>query len=461
MFIINNKAVRVLFPVVFTITILLCCCIMLPLEAAQAAGNAALPSGVKTAPVLSADSKQNVIRKPAELTFTDDAAWREAISEVWVDGVLLAEGEYITETAGKIVLDQSLFKTSGDYDIAIKADGYTDAGVTQPIGLFYITGDGVTREVVFTRAQLEAMEQERAVFSATNDFPYDLVMAAEGVPLRTLLKQAGMKAEAQVIAFRGSDGYTGEFTVDELLHQKRYRFPDKTEVEPVIALKRAERSADFAELNERDTPVLCFGQRAQTEQTLLQSVKIIQSITVTTAPPGRWDSPTAKIIAPDSQQKVATQGGVVKSGSKVFLEGDPKTKIYYTTDGTEPHLDSRIFNESGCGPLAGQHEPILVETDITVKAKAVWGGKLDSEVVTFRFTVTGETGDLGVGMPDDAPILPPGKTFSDIEGNWAQEDIELLAGRGLIAGKSATAFEPDSNITRAEFATLLVNAFGP
>ena len=104
---------RILLPVVLTITILLSYCFILPLGTAQAAGNAALSAGVKTAPVLTADSKQNVIRKPAELTFADDAAWREAISEVRVDGVLLAEGEYRTETAGKIIIDQSLFKTSG------------------------------------------------------------------------------------------------------------------------------------------------------------------------------------------------------------------------------------------------------------------------------------------------------------------------------------------------------------
>jgi predicted secreted protein len=461
LFIINNKTLRILLPVVFTITILLSYGLMLPLKVAGAADNPVLSGGgLKTAPVLAADTTQNVVRKPVELTFTDDAAWREAISEVSVDGVSLDSGKYSRDTAGKITIDKAVFQISGDCAIVIKAHGYKDASVTQQIGLFYITGDGVAGEVVFTRAQLEAMGQERVVFSATNDFPYDLIMAAEGVSLRTLLEQAGMKAEAQVIIFRGSDGYTGEFTVNELLHQKRYHFPDKTEVEPMIALKRAERSADFENMKERDTPVLCFGQRAQTEQTLLQSVKIIQSISVTTVPPGRWARPTARISEPGAEQKVATQGGVVKSGSKIFLEGDPKTKIYYTTDGTEPNLNSKIFNESGCGPLAGQHQPVLVQTDTTIKAKAVWGGKQDSEVVAYRFTVAGETADTTVGVSDGAPVLQPGKTFTDIQGNWAREDIELLAARGMISGKSETTYEPGSNITRAEFAALLVRALG-
>ena len=168
----------------------------------------------------------------------------------------------------------------------------------------------------------------------------------------------------------------------------------------------------------------------------------------------------AKIIDPDTQQKAATQGGVVKSGSKVILEGHPKTKIYYTTDGSEPDLDSKIFNESGCGPLAGQHEPILVQADTTVKAKAVWGGKLDSEVATYRFTVAGEIADDTDGALGDALVSQSDKSFTDIEGNWAQEDIELLASLGLISSKSATIFDPDSSITRAEFAALLVRALG-
>jgi hypothetical protein len=457
----KNKTWRILLPLFFITAMLLSNVLMLPLQVAGAAGNPTLSLvGLKNAPILTEDMTQNVIRKPVELTYTDDPSWREAITEVIVDGVPLDAGKYSKNNAGNITIDKAVFSKSKDYNIVIKADGYRDAGVTQPIGLFYITGDGVDKEVVFTRAQLEVMPQKRVLFSATNDFPYDLLMIAEGVSLRTLLEQAGIKANAQVIAFRGSDGYTGEFTIDELLNQKRYFFPDKTEVDPVIALKRAERSADFENMNEKDTPVLCFGQRAQTEQTLLQSVKIIQIISVTTSDPGRWAKPVAKVIDPDTQQKAPTQGGVVKKGSKIVLEGEPKAKIYYTTDGTEPNLDSKIFNESGCGPLAGQHQPILVEKEATIKAKAVWGGKWDSKVVAFTFTTGRETGDNKDGVPGDASNMQPGKTFSDIQGHWAQGDIELLAFKMLIKGKSETAYAPGSNITRAEFAALLVRALG-
>lgn len=347
---------------------------------------AAGASKLKIAPSLIADTTQNVINKPVELTFTDDMAWRKAISEVNVNGVTLDKGKYSIKP-GQISIDKRVFQISRDYDIVIKATGYANAVVSQKIGLLYIDGDGVAKEMVFTRAELQAMQEKRIIFSATNDFPADLSVTTAGVPLQVLLNKAGMKSGAQIITFMGRDGYRADFTVNELLKQKRYIFPEKTEVEPLIALQRAERSTDFKEMSDKDTPVLCLGQRASTEQTLLSFVKILQSISVSTNTPVQWQQPQAKLIDPVSGKKVAVSGGEVKKGSQIVLVGNPKTKIYYTTDGSEPNLTSPIFNLHGCGPLAGQEEPIVITENTTVKAKAVWPGKRDSEVASFVFTV--------------------------------------------------------------------------
>ena len=50
--------------------------------------------------------------------------------------------------------------------------------------------------------------------------------------------------------------------------------------------------------------------------------------------------------------------------------------------------------------------------------------------------------------------------FTDVEGHWGKDYIVPLAEKGIIKGKSATTFEPDSNITRAEFLTLALNVGG-
>lgn len=54
------------------------------------------------------------------------------------------------------------------------------------------------------------------------------------------------------------------------------------------------------------------------------------------------------------------------------------------------------------------------------------------------------------------------KTFNDLDSvPWAKEAIESLASRGIIRGKSEELgiFAPNDRITRAEFITLIVNAF--
>ncbi len=51
-------------------------------------------------------------------------------------------------------------------------------------------------------------------------------------------------------------------------------------------------------------------------------------------------------------------------------------------------------------------------------------------------------------------------TFSDIESHWASEAICQLAADGIVKGYPDGTFKPQRNVTRAEFATLLVNSLG-
>ncbi len=51
------------------------------------------------------------------------------------------------------------------------------------------------------------------------------------------------------------------------------------------------------------------------------------------------------------------------------------------------------------------------------------------------------------------------KTFDDIANHWGKEAVEALASREIINGKSEDIFDPSGEITRAEFATLMVRYF--
>jgi hypothetical protein len=55
--------------------------------------------------------------------------------------------------------------------------------------------------------------------------------------------------------------------------------------------------------------------------------------------------------------------------------------------------------------------------------------------------------------------LPTG-TFGDIIGHWAQHDIEVMAGLGIAQGVGNQQFDPDDNVSRAEFLSLLLRSLG-
>ncbi|MDF9407889.1 S-layer homology domain-containing protein [Pelotomaculum isophthalicicum JI] len=50
-------------------------------------------------------------------------------------------------------------------------------------------------------------------------------------------------------------------------------------------------------------------------------------------------------------------------------------------------------------------------------------------------------------------------TLTDIAGHWAKDNINKLVALGAISGYPDGTFKPDNQITRAEFATVLVKAF--
>ena len=54
---------------------------------------------------------------------------------------------------------------------------------------------------------------------------------------------------------------------------------------------------------------------------------------------------------------------------------------------------------------------------------------------------------------------PTTPTFSDIQSYWGQECISQMAPRKLVSGYPDGSFRPNSTITRAEFAVLMLNAF--
>jgi hypothetical protein len=87
-------------------------------------------------PALTADDTNNTVGQDMVITFSDNAAWRDAISAVLLNGTTLnnTTGNILYNvTSGNIIFDHSLFALAGDYLIKVQAAGYGDATVTQQV----------------------------------------------------------------------------------------------------------------------------------------------------------------------------------------------------------------------------------------------------------------------------------------------------------------------------------------
>ncbi len=116
-------------------------------------------------------------------------------------------------------------------------------------------------------------------------------------------------------------------------------------------------------------------------------------------------------------------------------------------------------------------DTLITELQEPVKAVIPYNGKVNKgeRITVYRLKNNGETEALG-GIYDQESrtvsfltestgqfyVQEENKTFKDLQDcAWAQDVIESMAGKGLIAGRSEDEFAPGENITRAEFAALI------
>ncbi len=100
-----------------------------------------------------------------------------------------------------------------------------------------------------------------------------------------------------------------------------------------------------------------------------------------------------------------------------------------------------------------------------VAVKRAKEGKSSLYTMTDALTLS-QGGERVEGLKGKNPdvkkmsIINAGMTFGDIREHDEKNVIEALASRGIINGKSENSFEPDSTMTRAEFATIIARGLG-
>lgn len=313
-------------------------------------------------------------------------------------------------------------------------------------GSITITGNGVEKDFAISYADLRKMTTVKTAYSTCNNFPNNKIIYAEGVPLDTLLSKVILKGNVTTIKITSSDGYSKTFLKEELLTDNRYYYPKIKEgsnagqqlVKPIIAFRTGDTG--LSNLAETD-PVLMFGQRAVTEQNNPWFVKYIAKIELLTDASGKWDVPAAD---PSSGQIMA--GKEVKIYHKLL----DSVKVYYTTDGTDPNVNSPMFNKSATYYQPELNKPIVIQKDTVLKIVAVGPGKQNSDIVTYNYTVKSDNGSAEGSI---------GGQFSDLQGfEWAGTAINSLSEKKIINGIGNNRYNPAGTITRAEFAKIMVLA---
>ncbi|BBH23219.1 hypothetical protein Back11_45640 [Paenibacillus baekrokdamisoli] len=91
----------------------------------------------------------------------------------------------------------------------------------------------------------------------------------------------------------------------------------------------------------------------------------------------------------------------------------------------------------------------------------------DAETKTSGFVPAfvrkeGEKTILDIKAPHNSiyTVASSFKSFKDMDGHWAKNDIEIMASKKIVLGITDTEFNPDKKVTRAEFAALLVRSLG-
>lgn len=178
--------------------------------------------------------------------------------------------------------------------------------------------------------------------------------------------------------------------------------------------------------------------------TVTRPVKNVDMSTVATAPEGAF----------------YTLGEVTWSPASSTGKFAPKT--VYTAKVTATPIGGNTFASDVTGLINGSDATVRVNEDGTVTLTYAF------PATAANTTSSGGGGGFSTGATatpapaTPAPTVEPGtQVFDDVPTtHWAYSYIMDLYNAGVVNGTSATTFEPESNVTRAEFTAMAVRVFG-
>ena len=156
----------------------------------------------------------------------------------------------------------------------------------------------------------------------------------------------------------------------------------------------------------------------------------------------------------------SSAGGINKGGSTTTTYA---VTVVETKNGTATVSPEKAASGATVTVKAEPAEGYKVKSVTAVKADGT-NVPVDEKALTFTMPASAVKVTVEFEEGKDEPSVEPTPAedkFADVADDfWAAKDIYTLKDAGIIGGKSATEFDPEGDVTRAEFAKMVVGLFG-
>ncbi len=133
-------------------------------------------------------------------------------------------------------------------------------------------------------------------------------------------------------------------------------------------------------------------------------------------------------------------------------EGDSSVKLAQLSSSS----DMTIGNRASKVVLVDRFKQPVEYENVTVNV--TYEKNESSSTTRPGGTGSGGSGESSISRPTTRPgstTTPETSEFTDVAGHWAAESITYVKNKGLFSGTSSTTFEPNTNMTRAMYVTVL------
>ena len=406
-------------------------------------------------PMTNAENGKDVV-----LTFTDNEAWKNKISQITVGNKILDKAQY-TIGNGKITIAADEFLGTMIYPITIKSEGFEDTELVQDMTganssnsfnpdkystktALNIVCDGKT--IAISERQLYELAAKQGNiaydFSTYNTWPtFETTTYAFGPTIKSIFELAGINTsnlagDSLIKVASGADGFNAKCTVDKLLNTDRFYFPNAGKINSFKGKTLDAKAWETAYDNSMTVPAIIelgaadgtlrFGQLNPQEQQKDALVKYLTS----TNNPGTIEILSDKAKKFEQVTPSIENGSTVKPGTVLdFKSTNGRAGIFYTVglNGEVPKDPTELDTMYNYAQFLGQKHNSYVFTDaptiIKVKVIGRWG--LDSDVMTLYFN--------GAHPKVDVTIDNGAKDFVQIDKNQllnavlTQDDIKQMA----------------------------------